>query len=344
MGEFDLIELREVCLSLPREKKRMEELLAGCGIRLDRLTYAAGLFDEEKMVACGGCDGGVIKCVAVDPACRGEALADRLISHLITKMRSEGIGKIKVFTKPENEEIFASFGFFSVGRAEKAILLESERDGVRRFASSLEKERGEGVNGAIVMNANPFSLGHRFLIEEAAKRCDCLHVFVVEEDRSVFPFRVRKTLVEEGTADLGNVKILDGGEYIISSSTFPSYFLKEYSEATRVHAELDLDLFARVIAPSAGITKRFVGEEPTDRVTAEYNAVMKEMLPRFGIEPIVIPRLAVDGEPVSASRVRKLFAEGKIEELRCLVPETTLGFLLSEEAKPIAEAIRKRIL
>ena len=164
----------------------------------------------------------------------------------------------------------------------------------------------------------------------------------MREDKSVFPFDVRYDLVKRGTADLPNVIVRDGGDSMISSSTFPSYFLKEYSSATRVHANLDVDIFGKFIAPALGISVRFAGEEPFDPVTLEYNKAMIEILPRYGLEkPQIIERLHSGNEVISAGRVRRLLAKGDMEKVRECVPDITFDFLLSDRGKAVIERIRE---
>lgn len=182
-------------------------------------------------------------------------------------------------------------------------------------------------NGAIVMNCNPFTLGHRYLIETAAKQCDRLYIFVVEEDKSVFPFAERLSLVKQGTEDIENVVVLYSGHFIISAMTFPGYFNKSADNKISVDTSNDLLFFAKYIAPALGINVRYVGEEPLDNVTKQYNENMKEILPQYGIELIEIPRKMLGEDVISASRVRKLLNEGKIDEIEKIVPETTLEFL-----------------
>ena len=63
------------------------------------------------------------------------------------------------------------------------------------------------------MNCNPFTLGHRYLIEQASEKVDHLYVFVVEEDKSFFPFSDRIGLVKKGTADLKNITVKPSGKY-----------------------------------------------------------------------------------------------------------------------------------
>lgn len=190
-----------------------------------------------------------------------------------------------------------------------------------------------GVRGAIVMNCNPFTLGHQFLIRQSAKKVDHLYIFVVEEDKSFFPFKDRIELVKAGTKDIKNVVVVPSGKLIISSVTFPGYFLKDSPDSVGVDTSLDVDIFARYIAGPLGITKRFVGEEPIDIVTRNYNESMKEILPRYGIEVDEIKRKEESGGVISASRVRRALKAGNFEMIRCLVPDTTYQYLCENKEK-----------
>lgn len=181
--------------------------------------------------------------------------------------------------------------------------------------------------GSIVMNCNPFTLGHRYLIEYAVKQVERLYIFVVEEDKSIFPFADRIELVRKGIADLQNVTVLPSGKFIISSLTFSGYFNKAELQNSIIDPSMDVELFGREIAPQLGITIRFAGEEPLDNVTHQYNETMKRILPQYGIDFRVIPRKEVNGGVISASRVRKLLQENRYEEIKQLVPATTLKYL-----------------
>ena len=182
--------------------------------------------------------------------------------------------------------------------------------------------------GAIVMNCNPFTLGHRYLIEQALQQCDYLAIFVVQEDQSIFPFDDRLRLVDEGVADLKNVVVIPSGRFIISSLTFSEYFNKSKIQDRTVDTSLDVTIFAREIAPCLHITKRFVGEEPFDAVTRQYNENMKRILPEYGIELIEIPRQTDGEEVISASRVRALLEKKDFEGIEKLVPKSTYEYLV----------------
>ena len=189
------------------------------------------------------------------------------------------------------------------------------------------------------MNANPFTRGHRALLESACRGNRLVHLFIVSEDASLVPFSVRKQLIREGTADLKNIVFHESGPYIISSATFPSYFQKDADAVVESHARIDLDIFVR-IARALGIDRRIVAEEPFSETTNIYNRVMREALPAAGIDCMIIPRFGVEGVPVSASAARQAIHDGDWDTLEKLVPPTTYAFFRSPEAAPVIARIR----
>ena len=300
----------EICdmpLSLKSNRTKVERFLADSGLRLEDVDYYAAVTDDNgNIVAGGGLQGNVIKCIAVGEATRATGLSNRLISHLIGMATQQGAETVKVYTKPDNSAIFKSMGFQIIAQAPQAILMENGVKGIGTYANYLRRMRGDRPGGAsaIVMNANPFTLGHRYLVHQAAQEASTLYVIAVREDRSTFNYQERLAMIQAGCKDLDNVVVVEGSDYAISELTFPTYFLKQVTDATDTHITLDLDLFAKHIAPALGVTTRYVGSEPTDELTARYNALMQEQLPAHGIEVKTIERLVLDGQPVSASRMR----------------------------------------
>lgn len=186
---------------------------------------------------------------------------------------------------------------------------------------------GNARVGAIVMNCNPFTKGHRYLVEHALKQVDLLYVFVVEEDKSVFKFQDRFRMVQEGLKDLENIVVLPSGKYIISKETFSQYFTKDQVREVQ-SMDYDVRIFGEVVAPFLNITCRFVGQEPFDRVTNTYNETMKRILPEYGIDLVEIERVSNEnGQIISATMVRKLLEENRWDELRNFLPESTIGIL-----------------
>lgn len=368
------MEIQTLNPATPRQRQRIEAFLKRNGLRFDDMHYYAAVTDDDgEMIAGGGLKGNVIKCVAVDDAHKGEAIANTLISHLIAHANEEGHSNVKLFTKPKNRQLFESLSFRLLAEAPEAVLMETGIGGINNTVETLKKIREEGevckennqeckeeektnlnittpqhlnpstpqplttttpLRGVVVMNCNPFTLGHRYLIEQAAKQVERLFVMVVREDCSLFAYAERKAMVEQGVAHLENVTVIDGSEYAISQATFPTYFLKRLDDAADTQMLLDLDLFRRHIAPALGTTVRFVGTEPTDRLTRRYNQLMHEVL----ADVRETARLEKEGNAVSASRVRKAMEQGDMSTIRQLVPPTTLPYIIAHLATQALQA------
>ena len=427
------MEIQTLNPTTPRQRQRIEAFLKRNGLRFDDMNYYAAMLDDDgEMIAGGGLKDDVIKCVAVDDAHKGEAIANTLVSHLISHANQEGYGCIKLFTKPKNRQLFESLSFRLLAEAPEAVLMETGIGGISNTVEALKKIKEESEKykeynkeckednkeckednkeckednkeckedskeckeeektnlntttpqhlntsylntttpqhlntsylntstpqhlntsylntstpqhlnttmqptGCIVMNCNPFTLGHRYLIEQAAKQVERLYVMVVREDCSLFAYTERKAMVEQGVADIENVSVIDGSDYAISRATFPTYFLKRLDDAADTQMLLDLDLFRRHIAPALGATVRFVGTEPTDQLTRRYNQLMHEALK----DVREINRLEKDGNAVSASRVRKAMEEGDMNTIRQLVPPTTLPYIIAHLATQALQA------
>ena len=394
------MEIQTLNPATPRQRQRIEAFLKRNGLRIDDMNYYAAVLDDDgEMIAGGGLKDDVIKCVAVDDAHKGEAIANTLVSHLISHANQEGYGCIKLFTKPKNRQLFESLSFRLLAEAPEAILMETGIGGISNTVEALKKIKEESEKykeynkerkedskeckedskkckedskeckeeektnlntstpqhlnppylntttpqhlnttpprgGVVVMNCNPFTLGHRYLIEQAAKQVERLYVMVVREDCSLFAYTERKAMVEQGVADIENVSVIDGSDYAISRATFPTYFLKRLDDAADTQMLLDLDLFRRHIAPALGATVRFVGTEPTDQLTRRYNQLMHEALK----DVRETDRLEKDGYAVSASRVRKAMEEGDMNTIRQLVPPTTLPYIIAHLATQALQA------
>lgn len=330
---MESIAIRPIQLNFAPDRAELAAFLEVHHLKLDAdVETAFGLYDEnEALCGCGCAAGRVLKCFAIDGRLRGQNGLGLLISHLNNDRFAAGYDHLFVLTRPHNKTLFTGCGFYAVAETEEVMMLENRRRGIEKFLDRLPKAP-EGVTdvGAIVMNCNPFTLGHQALIRHAAERCGFLYVFVVEEDRSVFPFADRIGLVRAGTADLPNVCVCPSGPYMISAMTFPTYFLKETEDPSAIQSALDITIFGSRIAPALGIVKRFAGTEPLDAVTNVYNGAMRQLLPGFGVAFCEMERVSEGEAPISASRVRKLLEEkgGVSGEVRSLVPECTADYLL----------------
>ncbi|KGK91522.1 citrate lyase ligase [Desulfosporosinus sp. HMP52] len=337
------------------ERDEVESFLGEFGLILDRdVDYTFVIRNEEPspqfslterapIVATCSKAKNVLKCFAIAHDLRGEGMAATLVTALIDRLFSEGIHHYFVYTNPCQVKIFSALGFKFVHQNQAVALLENGIYDIRQHLEGLKAkyEIGAGERAALVMNCNPFTLGHQFLIEEAANNHGEVLVFIVEEDKSLFPFATRLALVSEGTKHLPNVKIIPSGEYIISAATFPAYFIREEGERLQAYAELDAAIFGKYFCSSFQILKRYVGEEPYCPVTKAYNETLKKVLPIYGVELEEIRRRPFGDEPISASRVRSLLREGETANLINLLPEVTLRFLDTSLGREIVEKIRK---
>ena len=284
------------------------------------------IWDEGDLVAAASRMGNLLKCIAVDDSHQGEGLTATLLTQLRQDAFQAGHSHLFLYTKPKNREMFSSLFFYPFAETADVLLMENKETGIDGFLETLPDDLCGGTVGALVMNCNPFTKGHRYLIETAAKECLRVYVFVLSEDKSQFSAADRLEMVRRGTEDISNVKVLPTGPYLISSATFPTYFLKDREGVEQVHCLLDIEIFCNYYAPRLGISRRYVGTEPLSPMTAQYNEALKANLPQRGIALREIPRLEI-GVPVSASAVREALEKGDDETLRSMLPQTTYNYL-----------------
>ena len=347
--------IEQIPLSSPFFHAKVEAFLAANGLRMEPMDgYYASIDGDGNIVAGAGIAGDVLKCMAVS----AEARSEGLLTPLVSRLMSDHPGRcLKVFTKPEYQPVFESLGFHLLASAPLAVLLENGR-GLEEYCAYLRSQVVPGRCGVVVMNANPFTLGHQYLLASALKQVDHLYVIPVKEDASEFPYTERLAMIKSAVGPTASarpaamptradaVSVLEGSAYIISAATFPTYFLKNLSDAAETQMLLDLDLFRRHIAPALGNPIRFVGSEPLDPLTARYNALMPEA--------IVIPRLemassrpaastsaiamqthedAISTDVISASAVRTFLSAGRFREAAALCPESSWPYLLAALAE-----------
>ena len=301
-----------------RQQKEYLKLLSSCGLRDEEdADIIALMTEDDRLIACGALAGHTIKQLAVAADAEGQGAMASVLSALIAEAHARGVHRLFLCTKPGNLSMFRSMGFYPVIETADAVLMENRRDGLESFLASLPKYGGKC--GAVVCNCDPFTLGHRHLIEYAASNCDHLYVFAVSEKGSMFSPEERLDMIRKGIADIPNCHVFESDMYLISRATFPAYFIRDEERADLVKSDLDIELFCRRIAPALGISVRFAGEEPFSPVTRVYNERMKELLPANGISFEEIPRLS----DISAGEVRSLIAAGETDRIRETVPEST---------------------
>jgi len=338
--DFQSVDLKD-----RQEVEQVRSFLARFDLDYDaaEVEYTLAVFMGETITGTGSYRGETLRNIAVSESMQGEGITAAIATWLMKEQNRRGIFHHFIYTKPDTVRFFASLGFKEIARVDGlAALLETGLGSVRGYCLDLQAQTeslAKGNRAAMVVNCNPFTLGHKALITQASEENDAVIVIVVSEERSLFPFRHRMDMIQKGVADLGNVAVVPGGKYVISQATFPAYFTRGEA-AIRAQTRLDVTLFANHIAPALSVNRRYVGEEPYCAVTDEYNKAMLEILPPQGIEVKVITRVKSGEDIVSASKVRDQIRAGNWDEVRRLVPQTTYDTLLSEEFKPVLETIR----
>lgn len=292
---------------------------------------------DGQVVGCMGLAGPVVKSAAVSPDHQGLNLMGRLLVEVRYLALGRGHSKLFLYTKPRYREQFTSAGFHPLVEVpDLVVLMEDEPNGLANYVAELATTKVDGDRIAgIVVNANPFTLGHQYLVQTAARECDVVHVFVVGEDASMFSYEDRYALVRAGVAALpeaDRIIVHPGSRYIVSRASFPQYFLKGDADLTKAYTGIDLQLFRNHIAPVLGIRHRFVGTEPASEITNRYNEEMLHWLtvpsPYPPIEVHIVDRVGTAAvEFISASKVRGFIADGDVETLARLVPPTTLELI-----------------
>ncbi|MBR4875867.1 MAG: [Clostridia bacterium] len=325
-----------------RKLRKLREFLQSAELDYDeQIEYTVNLTDNEgTIVATGSVHNNVLKCIAVSDKHQGMGLSARILTALLNYAAQQGRDHLFLFTKPKNAAMFGDLGFYKILETDTVLLMENKRGGIEKYVASLERPANEGSTvGAIIANCNPFTLGHRWLIEEAASKVDTLHLFILSEDKSTFPADVRYELAKAGTADLPNVILHRTSDYLISSAVFPTYFIKDKAKAADANCELDIRIFGQYFAKALGITKRFVGTEPFCPVTNAYNSAMARLLPEYGVELVQLPRKEMEGRAVSASYVRACMAQNDLCAIQAVVPQTTYDYIVSPAGCALAEKL-----
>ncbi|AMB98715.1 [citrate [pro-3S]-lyase] ligase [Aerococcus urinaehominis] len=326
-----------------RGQAAVDRLLELAGINRDlNLDYTCGIYNQDHdLIATGSCFMNSLRCLAIDPAYQGEQLLNSLVSHLVAFQQNRGYTHIFLYTKTTAAKFFNRLGFHEIARVpDQVVFMENQPQGFARYLKNLKTGRSDRPNKtSLVMNANPFTLGHRYLVDKACQNADEVHLFIVSEDQSLFPHHIRRQLIMAGTQDLDQIVYQETGPYLISQASFPSYFFQDKGQVVSSQAQLDAAIFIK-IAETIGITSRLVGQEPFSQVTAAYNQAMQTILPKAGISCYEVSRLIIDNQIVSASHVRDLIKNGKIDQALSYLPATSQEFLTSPAGQTVIAKIQ----
>lgn len=331
----------DLYLKTPETYKKWQNFLLHHGLsnfnsrEVNVIDHTLGLINEDgELVGTGSIANNVLKYIAVsnDDETTPGARFNQIITALQQYLFSQQIFHSFVFTKEKYSTSFAHLGFQELAHNESAAFLENGTPDINDFLAQIPrvKDQEKLQVAAIVMNANPFTLGHRQLVELASKENDLVYVFVVATDASLFKTNERMQLVKEGTRDLKNVLVVSGGDYMVSQSTFPAYFLKSADDLITVQTEIDALVFKNYVAPALTINRRYLGTEPFSRTTNFYNqSLIKTLSP--DIEVKIVERFQADSQVITATKVRQLIKQDHLAEIKPLVPVSTMQFIINNK-------------
>ncbi|WP_221913634.1 [citrate (pro-3S)-lyase] ligase [Streptococcus halichoeri] len=328
-----MAKIQDIFLKNPKTKQEWQSFLRERGIEnfakgeLAGLTQTIGIYEADELVATGSLASNVIKYVASSQKDgRGASYFNSIISRLEQDLIKAGHTHYFVFTKEAYRQSFQHVGFKELAHSDFGAILEKGHPDINDYLHDFPVGDPQLSNAAIVMNANPFTLGHRYLVEKAAQENDWVYVFVLSEDKSLFTTSERMHLVKAGLSHLKNVIILPTSDYLVSYTTFPAYFIQDDSLITSYQTQLDARLFKRWLVPYFAITRRYLGQEPFSQTTALYNQMLqKELAPE--VEVVILERKKTKHDVISATEVRKKIAAQDLTHLDQLVPPTSYAFI-----------------
>jgi len=319
---------------LKAELEDVKHLLLSLGLNVEDVTETIMIYDEDKLIGTGSIDHNIIKMIGVLPSYQGLNITSLIMTELTQRLYQKGIHKFFLYTQPKSINLFVNFDLNLVVQTPHMAMFENKLKPISEYLNQLKKQipNKHGSRASLVMNCNPMTNGHLYLIEKASKENEDVLLFLVEENRSVFTFDIRFNIVKEAIKHLDNVILIPSGPYIISSITFPTYFLKSLSLASKVYMQLDATIFNQYFMPILEIDKRYVGHEPKDPMTHAYNQTMKEILKN---KLVIIERITYEENVISASYVRKLAIEKRFDDIKKIVPNSTYKFLISPQGQAI---------
>ncbi len=219
-----------------RELTRLKDFLKTVELEYDDgIEYTICILIEDyEIMGTGSVEQNVLKCIAVNPKCQGEGIAASIVSQLVQYEFEQGRPHLFIYTKPKNLVMFEDLSFYEILKTEDVLFMENRKYGMSDYVADIVKETPEEAMqpgkkiGAIVANCNPFTLGHRYLVNQAARECDYVHMFVLSDKRSDIPAQDRYQLVAEGVKDIPNVILHKTSEYMTSSLQL-AFFAADFS-------------------------------------------------------------------------------------------------------------------
>lgn len=292
------------------------------------LTIVA--WKQNKIIGVCSKKNNLIKNIAIADEYKGLNIANTMVTMVIKAIWQEDYKNIFVITKFENKKIFFDLNFKLIYENEKISFLAVNDADYKSYKDYILNLEYKSKTAFIILNANPMTLGHRYLIDQAAKENDLVYLIPVNEDSSFFTTTERIEIISENIKDINNVKLLNGTDYLISKNLFPSYFLQSDEDSIREQAMLDANLFCDFVSGKKNIC-RYVGDEPFSKTTNKYNLILNEVLNNKNITLKIIKRCEINEKPISASKVREAIFNKDLKTVKQMVSTKTFAIISNEK-------------
>src|SRR5690554_6026105 len=162
-----MIHLEVLDLNNLKSMELLNHFLKESNLMLDTLDYAIVLKDNNQIVGSCCKDKNVLKMIAIHPEYQQHNFVATLISEMQHVLFDQGYTHSFVFTPKKSKEIFISLNYHEIISVCDVCLLEKGKQKIDDVIESIRKQINTNTsnNGAIVINGNPFTLGHQYLID-----------------------------------------------------------------------------------------------------------------------------------------------------------------------------------
>lgn len=188
-----------------RELDELKEFLAGAGLRYEEgIEYSVCLKEGGVITGTGSVEANVIKCVAVEKSRQGQGIMAQIISELIQYLYEKERTHVLSIPDPKIWRSLRIWDFMRFMQRKESFFWKPGK-GFDSYLKQLEEETpkealpqpaagGDAGKkaaplsriGSVAVNCCPFTLGHRYLLEEALRQCDYLHLFLLSDNRGIF--------------------------------------------------------------------------------------------------------------------------------------------------------------
>lgn len=233
----------------------------------------------------------------------------------IAEMIFHGLEKDMTFFDTNDETI----------ESQVEVLIEDFKKEHELFADDLQI-------GASVMSCNPFTSGHRYLVELGSRMFDYFVVFLMQEGMNlVFDKEECENLVRVGVQDLDNVIVVPMSDVFSYQTFWPEYndiMLRHSKNYVGLNTYNLLNVVGKAFK-QLNVKHFLCGIETDDNITRQHIVQAKTVFPQNDINVICIPRKQMKDNKLSISgtECRRMLAEGEYDKLNGFLQPQVIDYI-----------------